>query len=310
MHSRAHHGFKIGAGLKGVAIGALAATALMIGAAGASAATVRMGGDESLLTTVYVAARGEANRLTVSAVPRPTVTFLFTDLGALLGAGRIPGSPDQVACVRRPPPHRASCVHPSFSSSTGVLIYLGDRSDTARVSGVVYTDYQSGPSSGRRAIPAYSVFGRAGNDVITTGPNAQVGLFGGIGADRLTGGGAADRLVGGPGSDRLFGGAGVDVTSYADHARAVRVDLRRAGPQGSVGERDFLYGIESVVGGPGRDVLTGNAAPNTIDARAGNDTLNIAGGGADTALCGPGFDTVRADLQDHLVACERVIRGG
>jgi hypothetical protein len=267
-----------------------------------------MGGDESLLQTAYVAARGEANRLTVSAVPRPTITFLFTEFGASLGAGRIPGSPDPVSCVRRPPPRRASCVHPSFSSSTGVLIDLGDRGDTARVSGVVYTDYPSGPSSGRRAIPVYSVFGRAGNDVITAGLNAQAGLFGGIGADRLTGGVAADRLVGGPGSDRLSGGAGVDVTSYADHASSVRVDLRRAGPQGSGAERDFLFGIESVIGGRGGDVLIGNAARNTIDARAGNDTVNVTGGGADTALCGPGFDTVRADSGDRLVACERVIR--
>ena len=287
MQTRASRGFTVKAGLKGAAAGAGAAAALMVGAPAASAAMVRMGGDESLLQTVYVAARGEPNQLAVSALPRPTITLRFTELGGPLGAGRIPGSPDQVACVRRPPPHRASCAHPSFSSSTGVLIDLGDRSDTARASGVVYTDYPSGPSSGRRAIPVYSILGRAGNDVIATGLNAQVSLFGGIGADRLTGGAAADRLVGGPGSDRLSGGAGVDVTSYADHARGVRVDLRRAGPQGSVGEQDFLFGIESVVGGRGGDVLTGNAALNTLDARAGNDTVNIAGGGVDTALCGP-----------------------
>jgi hypothetical protein len=205
---------------------------------------------------------------------------------------------------------QARCFLGRFSSSQGVGIELGDRGDTARLSGVVYTDYRAGPDTGRREIPFYSVSGRTGNDTITIGANARGSLYGNPGTDRLSGGAAADRLVGGPGSDRMVGRGGLDVTSYADHGLGVRVDLGRAGPQGSRGERDYLYGIESVIGGRAGDVLIGNAAANTLTGGAGNDTINIAGGGTDTAFCGPGVDTVRADGDDRLVACERVTRVG
>ena len=295
------------------ALGAWLLAGLILGTPSAIGATVRMGGDEGIHTIGYTAGRGESNRLVVSAIPRPAITFLFADGGAFLSAGMDPESPDLVRCFPGPGARRARCPIEMFSG--GVYIELGDRNDTARASGVVYTPRSpGGDAPPKRTIPYYDIKGQAGDDTLSFGPNARGaphgGLNGGLGNDRLNGGAADDALFGGPGNDRLSGGGGSDTASYLDHARTVVVDLRRAGPQGSAGERDFLFGVEAVTGGHGADVLTGNAVANTISGKAGNDTINIAGGGADTAYCGVGIDTVRADAQDRLVGCERVIRAG
>jgi hypothetical protein len=277
--------------------GAVAFAALAIGPPGAWAASVsvrhRSLDESSYDYAHYEAAHGEANRLTVSATAGDQLRVFLTESGAPLTA--------RSGCSRGPRPRTATCT--SSAEFGFPRVNLGDGNDTARLSGAVYQLFGD-----PRSRLDYSVSGGPGNDVISLGTSAYGRLYGNAGNDRLSGGARSDRLVGGPGNDRLFGGAAIDVTSYADHASAIRIDLRRAGPQGSAGERDYLYGIEQVIGGRGPDVMFGSAAPNRIEGGPGNDTIDTVGGGTDRVFCSTGVDTVRADRRDVLVACERMTR--
>jgi Ca2+-binding RTX toxin-like protein len=60
-----------------------------------------------------------------------------------------------------------------------------------------------------------SLWGDAGNDILTGGPGADI-LEGGIEVDTLVGADGNDQLIGGPGRDRMNGGAGDDVIQAAD----------------------------------------------------------------------------------------------
>ena len=42
------------------------------------------------------------------------------------------------------------------------------------------------------------------------------------------------------------------------------MDLRRAGPGGTAGERDHVEGIEDAIGGSGDDVLIGDGRANEL----------------------------------------------
>jgi hypothetical protein len=45
-----------------------------------------------------------------------------------------------------------------------------------------------------------------------------------------------------------------------------------------------------------------------VAAGAGNDLVNVRGGGVDRVDCGRGRDTVVVDLADKVRGCERVLR--
>ena len=91
-------------------------------------------------------------------------------------------------------------------------------------------------------------------------------------------GAQAARIAGTSGNDRLVGTARADVVR-GNQGRDVL--LGRAGP-------DFLHG------GAGRDRVEGGV---------GNDRIAVSYDGAsDTARCGPGLDTVNADLADAVAA--------
>lgn len=92
-------------------------------------------------------------------------------------------------------------------------------------------------------------------------------------------------IVGTSGNDRLVGTAKADTLS-------------------GLGGRDVILagaGADSVLAGAGRDV---------VDAGPGNDLVSVEYDGArDSARCGPGLDTVTADLADSVAAdCELVGR--
>jgi hypothetical protein len=56
-------------------------------------------------------------------------------------------------------------------------------------------------------------------------------------------------------------------------------------------------------------VASYSALPEPIRADAGNDIVDVRGGGIDTVSCGPGRDTAYADRRDRVARdCERVIR--
>jgi hypothetical protein len=113
-------------------------------------------------------------------------------------------------------------------------------------------------------------------------------------------------LQGGPGNDII--------TLTAPFAPAATVD-------GGDGD-DVLTGAagaDVIDGGPGFDTLAGGEGDDRIDGGTGGDSAD-GGGGADSivlrdlvsdqATCGPGRDTVRAEVLDQLdFACERVDYG-
>lgn len=99
------------------------------------------------------------------------------------------------------------------------------------------------------------VDGGPGNDLLGGGSGTDT-VLGGEGDDRANGGpGANDQVSGGPGTDTVFGGG--------DYALG-------GNPTCSDCLRDFG---DSVVGGPGADVLYGGPGSDTLDGEAGNDVL-------------------------------------
>jgi Ca2+-binding RTX toxin-like protein len=136
-------------------------------------------------------------------------------------------------------------------------------------------------------------------------------LRGSAGPDQLYGWRGDDVLEGGAGNDLLDGGEGFDTADYSRASGRVVIDLSLTGPQDTLGAGiDTLVGIEAIIGTPGNDTLTGNAAANRLFGGAGNDFLNgvdgddIIDGGAgdDTLYGGAGNDTA-----SYLLASGRVV---
>jgi Ca2+-binding RTX toxin-like protein len=168
-----------------------------------------------------------------------------------------------------------------------------------------------------------TVFGRAGNDRITTGIGADtlVGdagddvLTGGAGADKLQGGANADTLVGeagndlldgGSGPDVLNGGADVDTGDYSTRVAGVTVTLDGLVGDGEPGEGDNVGAdVEDLLGGDGNDTLLAGfgTVANDFEGNGGADTLNgffgdddLTGGlGGDNLSGGDGRDDLVGD---------------
>ena len=253
----------------------VASVLMLAGSAGAATlGVIGVGRYRENDVVLYRAGLHEVNRLTVSGYVDPD---LYTP-GTLFFRGsprpRLLGR----GCILGPGPARVRCPSsrwPGRYALSNIAIDLGDRNDVARI---------------HSADPVL--------------------LDGGSGNDVLTGGTGLTWFIGGLGNDRIVGHGPHDLVLYSGRRTSVHVDLRRPGPDGVRGERDFLYGIEDVQTGLGPDVVIGNAAPNTLTTGPGNDTINVVGGGNDTVFCGPGIDTVRADSSDTLVSCEHVTRIG
>jgi hypothetical protein len=117
------------------------------------------------------------------------------------------------------------------------------------------------------------VSGGPGIDGLTFAPAPA---FGPIPGATLDGGDGSDSLIGGPGDDHLLSGGGDD---YA-------------------------------AGGSGNDAIDGGTGRDTVDGGDGNDALEVRDKKTDSALCGNGSDSVRAEVLDSLdYACERVDYG-
>lgn len=141
---------------------------------------------------------------------------------------------------------------------------------------------------------ADSMFGDGAANVLGGGGGPDV-LAGAAGADTLLGDTGEDFLVGGADADRLTGGpagaADEDTVTYSESPVAVAVDLRLGTAAGGTAEGDTFTEIDSVVGSPFEDELTGDAADNTLTGGAGNDIL-LPDAGADTLIGGTGVDLV------------------
>jgi Ca2+-binding RTX toxin-like protein len=162
------------------------------------------------------------------------------------------------------------------------------------------------------------LIGGNGNDLLKGGDGFD-SLSGDAGDDYLYGEGNSDDLRGGDGSDTLAGGLGndaylfdaattdetdtiveqanegVDGLYFQTLTTAVTVNLTSDAVMATMSHRLVKAGaigqaanIETVSGGSGNDILTGNAAANFLYGNGGNDVLN--GGDGDDTLAGQGGD--------------------
>jgi hypothetical protein len=184
------------------------------------------------------------------------------------------------------------------------------------------------------------LLGQTGNDRLSGG-GGDDRLAGGSGDDIFL----VEDAGGTDGRDRYVGGSGFDTLSYASRTVPLEITLASGSAfDGAAGEGDTVVEIEAVTGGSARDRIVGTAAEETLSGRGGDDVIDGGGGidrlfggdgndhltggpgiddisgGAgsdffslrdgevDVVDCGPGVDTVQADLRDSLTGCELVDR--
>ncbi len=122
------------------------------------------------------------------------------------------------------------------------------------------------------------LLGSAFNDTLT-GDSTENVISGGAGDDTLNPGANATGNV-----DLLDGGTGTDTASFAGYTAGITATLNGAmDGSAAVGGVTVaaLRSIESLLGGAGNDILTGDANANVIEGGLGDDVLN-GGAGVDT----------------------------
>jgi Ca2+-binding RTX toxin-like protein len=183
-----------------------------------------------------------------------------------------------------------------------------------------------------------------------TGGDTEDALVDGPGDDVVAGGGRDDALPNNEGVDTLDAGSGEDLfvsdavcdgdsldggpdrdnANWANFDEGVTIDMAagKAGTVGPSGEAQCpslplltdLVAIEDIEGTSLDDVMVGDAGPNQLLGRPGNDSYFAAAGNdhilansgdADTAIeCGEGFDTALVDHPEYgdpePVGCESV----
>lgn len=160
------------------------------------------------------------------------------------------------------------------------------RTRTASLSLSVDGRYNDGASGEKDSIfDAEILHAGSGNDRLT-GSTADEQLYGNAGDDTLNGG---------TGDDALYGGEGSDTADYSSRTADLNLSLDDLGPDnvgndGETGEHDHIAEVETLLGGRGNDILTGNASDNRLDGNAGDDTLD-GGLGSDVLDGGDGFDS-------------------
>jgi Ca2+-binding RTX toxin-like protein len=138
--------------------------------------------------------------------------------------------------------------------------------------------------------------------IVNTGSaNDRIRIYGDI-PFAVDGGSGDDELEVGAGSaaDTFVGGTGNDSITYEERVTPVNVTLDGLANDGGTGENDKVgTDIETVIGTPLDDTLTGGTALVTLRGGDGNDTLQAGSGGADLdgglgndhLNGGPGIDT-------------------
>jgi len=160
------------------------------------------------------------------------------------------------------------------------------------------------------------------DDVFRGGDGDDV-LEANAGPEKLYGGPGDDRFVIGPhfddesdGEDELHGGPGIDTADFSEPyfpPGTISVDLAAGGATGPSIEDDILTGIETVIGTPGPDDLTGDSLANSLDGGPGDDVISgregddvLAGGDGDDSIDGgEGLDMCTSpDAAGGAVNCE------
>jgi len=196
------------------------------------------------------------------------------------------------------------------------------------------------PGTGDRAF----IDGQGGADKITGGGGIRGdNLFGGDGDDRIVGGDGEDSLLGDAGNDTLIGlfgndnvgggdgddelvatieqdggdnlsgGPGVDTADYSGRnnlgaGTVLSLSLDNIRNDGEPGENDLLFDdVESVRGGTGHNVITGNTKANTLVGGQSSDEIfgkdGIAGNDTITGGSGDDFCTFDAGPPSDIVVC-------
>jgi Ca2+-binding RTX toxin-like protein len=263
----------------------------------AASATVDAGQDR----LEYTASTGERNLLTVTGSSN---TYTIEDAVSNISAG--------TGCTQLAA-KRVRCSSVPSGPIKSIYLELRDQDDSVVNSAAI----------------AVEVIAGEGADTLTGGTLTGDKLYGGLGDDLLDGGLGADFLSGDEGRDRV---------TYAMRTAPLNVNLATFwGGDGEVGEYDFIYTVEEVVGGSGDDRMTGSSGPNSFIGGPGNDILEgqdgndaleggagadrLEGGNGDDALrsrdavadtvnCGAGMDSMDVDAVDTVAAdCERPATG-
>ena len=244
-----------------------------------------------------------ACNLTMSANRAVTATFALvtrtlTVAKAGTGSGTVTSSPAGMNCGPT-----CSASFPNGTSVTLTATPAAGSTFTGWSGACTGTGACNLTMSANRAVTATfavssgcTMSGTAGNDTLvgTAGNDSICGLGGndtisGLGGnDRIDGGPGNDRVEGMSGNDTLIGGSGVDWLSYESanvNGLGATVNLAITGPQGTrTAGTDTISGFENIAGSDGTDELRGDAAPNTIVANDGDDS--VWGMGGDDSLFG------------------------
>ncbi|MCQ8186343.1 Ig-like domain-containing protein [Parvularcula maris] len=151
------------------------------------------------------------------------------------------------------------------------------------------------------------VFGSSGNDYFD-GLGGDDYLYGGAGTDTLLGGTGNDVLNAGAkgavGLEFLDGGEGNDAADFLDFGSTARLllDLSQDGPSVHMfyTTNVIVRSIEKVGGSLYSDIFYGDERANSLDGRAGFDTLRGLEG-HDTLKGGDGNDVLLGDLGNDLI---------
>ena len=121
------------------------------------------------------------------------------------------------------------------------------------------------------------ITGAAGDDLISGGP----------GNDTLNGNDGQDTFWMDSGNDKIDGGNGIDTLDLSEATKPFWVNLKTKIAEGD--GNDTLNSIETIIGSPLDDLLTGNDEANSIAGNNGNDYIT-GGLGADSLSGGKGFN--------------------
>jgi hypothetical protein len=274
----------------------------------------------------------------LGVVVAPAGAATYSVPGTTLSVAPLPGEANQVTLelangdwrVTRENAAAAPVIAGSFCSQLTANAQV--RCD---ISGTVNFSLGDGNDKVTKITPGHggTLNGDAGNDTLVVLDNTVANLNGGadddfleaVGtlADVFNGGDGNDQIRGsGAGAEVVNGGAGTDTFLVAGGAWTVSLDdVANDGIPGT-NVSNVRTDMENITGGQFADELTGSAAPNvlrgggagdTLDGKGGSDSIFGEGGddpiaardgGVDTIDCGDGNDSVAADPQDVLIACE------
>ena len=296
----------------------------------------------------YTAAAGEVNNVTFARVSGDTfrVTELGTTVTA--GTGCTQESPNVVTCTTRsgrPIIARLGDQNDTATSTTSRSVQFFGEDGNDRLAGASGRDLLDGGNGDDNLTGGSNndrLRGGAGNDQLFGNQNAD-NLQGGDGNDMLDGGTGNDTESGGNGddtlvqsnapngSDSLAGDSGNDTVDYSARTAPVNVTVNDAADDGDrrSNERDNVRStIDRVLGGAGSDMLIGRDGPSDtlvggpgddvldplrgddhVDGGPGIDQIRLRDLSADDVVCGDGIDSVAADERDTVAPdCEKVRR--